>query len=645
MSYINSNSLRSLNIFNDGFLYSLNSESSQCEQPSDIKMQLYGHQKAVLQCMKDKENELNQGKDISGSRLFSNFGILGDGVGVGKSLMILGHISNLKRFDTLRNAKILTDNGNSNLYSIEEKDLYKDCSNAGCLIVVPHTLYKQWEKYIETQTKLSFYGVKTKAYLEKEKYEKGQLLTKDIVLVSNTLYGKLQAVMDHERVSWKRVFFDEADTLSISSTQSLPRTKFVWLISASWPNLLFPNTTLYFSQNNMTFFQNGNFDPQLVNHINSWRHRDYPGYIWVQQHYHMVSLPFFKSYIVNNNRHRGHLVVRCRDSFIQESISLPPLYTHTIMCRPSVAHRVVAHAISADVRQLLHAGDYTGALEQLGVKSEDSITLVQAVTENRIKELDRLQKTYDFKNSIEYSSPQAKEHALNHLRQKIDGLKDQIKNLRERIENYKEEICPICFDEPQSAVITNCCHRIFCAACILTSLTRANTCPLCRAVIQPNELRSLTKEKKEKTSKKQEANEPLKKTEQLLKTIRDTLAENKDARFLIFSRFDNPLNSIGQDLVNENIRPAVVHGNKDVINRTLESFRKGETRVLLLNSLMAGAGMNITEATHVILLHAMNHEEEKQILGRAYRMGRQGPLHLIRLLHPDEITDTHQVAH
>ena len=645
MSY-SSNSLRSLYIFNDGFRYSLNSESSQCEQPPDIKVQLYAHQKAVLECMKTKENQLNLGKDISGSRLFSNFGILGDGVGVGKSLMVLGHISNLKRNDTLRQAKILTDYGNSNLYCIEDKDLYKDCSNAGCLIVVPHTLYKQWEKYIQTQTKLSFYGVKTKAYLEKEKYEKGQLATKDVVLVSNTLYGKLQTIMDHERISWKRVFFDEADTLSIPSTQALPRTKFVWLVSASWPNLLFPNTTLYFSQNNMAFFQNGDFDPQLVNHITSWRHRDYPGYIWIQQHYHMVSLPFFKSYVGNNNRHRGHLVVRCRDSFIQESISLPPLYTHTIMCRPSVAHRVVAHAISAEVRQLLHAGDYTGALEQLGVKSEDSMTLVQAVTENRIKELDRLQKTFDFKNSIEYSSPQAKEHALNNLRQKIDGLKDQIKNLRERIENYKEEICPICFDEPQSAVLTNCCHRIFCAACILTSLTRANTCPLCRAVIQPNELCSLSKEKKEKVSKqKPDSCQPLKKTEQLLKVIRETLAENKDARFLIFSRFDNPLNSIGQDLAVENIRPAIVHGNKDVINRTLESFRKGDTRVLLLNSVMAGAGMNITEATHVILLHAMNHEEEKQILGRAYRMGRQGPLHLIRLLHPDEITETHQIAH
>jgi hypothetical protein len=42
----------------------------------------------------------------------------------------------------------------------------------------------------------------------------------------------------------------------------------------------------------------------------------------------------------------------------------------------------------------------------------------------------------------------------------------------------------------------------------------------------------------------------------------------------------------------------------------------------------------------VILLHAMTHEEEKQILGRAYRMGRTAPLDFIRLLHPDEMMIT-----
>ena len=642
MSY--SNSLRSLNIFNDGYTYSLTKDSDQEEQPSTLKVQLYGHQRAVLHSMKQKEIELNGGMDVSGTRLYSNFAILGDGVGVGKSLMVLGHISNVKQKDPIRQVKQLSDHGNGNLYSIEERDLYKDCSNAGCLIVVPHTLYKQWEKYIKDQTTLSFYGVKTKKYIEPEQWRKDNMLLKDVVLVSNTLYGKLQYSMNQQKISWKRVFFDEADTLAIPSTQELPIAKFVWLISASWPNLLFPNSSLYFSQSNMQFFQNSNFDPQLLKHISSWRHRDYPGYMWIQQHYHMVSFPFFKSYVGNGNRHRGHLVVRCRDSFVEESISLPPLYTHTIMCRPSVAHRVVANAISNEVRQLLHAGDYSGALEHLGVKSEDSMTLIQAVTENRLKELDRLQKTYDFKNSIEYSSPQAKENALNHLRQKIEGLKEQIKNLRDRIENYKDEICPICFDEPQSAVLTNCCHRVFCAACILTSLTRANTCPLCRAVIQPNELHTISTNVKNANQPKHQL-DTLKKTEQLLKLIRETLGEEKESRFLVFSRFDNPLNAIGQDLIDAQIRPAQVQGNKDVINRTLESFRKGDTRVLLLNSMAAGAGMNITEATHVVLLHAMNHEEEKQILGRAYRMGRKGPLHLIRLLHPDEMSDTQTHAH
>ena len=55
-----------------------------------------------------------------------------------------------------------------------------------------------------------------------------------------------------------------------------------------------------------------------------------------------------------------------------------------------------------------------------------------------------------------------------------------------------------------------------------------------------------------------------------------------------------------------------------------------------MNTLQMGAGLNITEATHVILLHAMNHEEEKQILGRAYRVGRTNELHFIKLLYPDE---------
>jgi hypothetical protein len=46
--------------------------------------------------------------------------------------------------------------------------------------------------------------------------------------------------------------------------------------------------------------------------------------------------------------------------------------------------------------------------------------------------------------------------------------------------------------------------------------------------------------------------------------------------------------------------------------------------------------MNIPAATHLILLHKMAAEEEKQILGRAYRLGRTKPLYFIKLLHQRE---------
>jgi hypothetical protein len=46
-------------------------------------------------------------------------------------------------------------------------------------------------------------------------------------------------------------------------------------------------------------------------------------------------------------------------------------------------------------------------------------------------------------------------------------------------------VCPICFDEPESPLLTNCCQRVFCAPCILTSLTRSPGCPLCRTPTNP----------------------------------------------------------------------------------------------------------------------------------------------------------------
>jgi SNF2 family DNA or RNA helicase len=78
-------------------------------------------------------------------------------------------------------------------------------------------------------------------------------------------------------------------------------------------------------------------------------------------------------------------------------------------------------------------------------------------------------------------------------------------------------------------------------------------------------------------------------------------------------------------------------GSKDSIASTLNQFKSGKVNCLLLNGLHIGAGLTITDATHVILLHAVSSEIEKQIVGRAYRDGRKNELHFIKLLHPDEL--------
>lgn len=154
---------------------------------------------------------------------------------------------------------------------------------------------------------------------------------------------------------------------------------------------------------------------------------------------------------------------------------------------------------------------------------------------------------------------------------------------------------------------------------------------MCRERIPLNTLKKVVDTAPAKTEIVEEQLE--KKADALIRLIR----ENKDGRFLIFSRYDNPFTMIEASVVDElGLTVKQLKGNKDVISSTLAAFDRGAIRCLLLNAGYAGAGLNITSATHVILLHAMTPEEEKQILGRAYRMGRTGPLHFIKLVHADE---------
>lgn len=627
-------SLVAMRILNQPYLSELTTNSPRVQSTNpNLKVPLRAHQTAAVHSMIEQEKKLSTGMDISGEILYGSWSILGDGVGVGKSLSVLAHIANLK-LSTAFSPKTprLSMRCSPYLYSMEKQN-YTDLSECNaCLIIVPHTLYRQWCGYIKDQTNLKTFYITTKRNLEGTGFW-NSMNEADIILISNTLYKEF-ITKTYTVVRFKRTYIDEADSLHISGSLPLPHTKFLWFISASWPNLLYPGINLWIGYNlleNHVFSENSTFHPDFTEQFRSNYISRNPYYTF---RYHVVSTPFLRRVLLPNHPLRGHLVVRCGSAFIAESISLPPLYRHTILCRSSLSYQLVAGVISADVRNLLHAGDIQSALQLLGVGAEETTSLVDAVTDNRIKALKQLKRDYAYKAEREYSTPQAKEEALNSLKQKIEHLEEQIRSIKERIENFKQEICPICFDEPQDAVLTKCCQRVFCASCILQSLARKMDCPLCRKITNPSELKRITTNTMETAVHPTVENQPPLKKEALIKLFQD----NPTGKFLVFSRYDNPFLQITAELEAVGIRGVrEVKGTKDVIQNTLNMFQQGELRCLLLNSIHAGAGLTITAATHIILFHAMEVEEEKQILGRAYRLGRKEPLNVYKLVHADEM--------
>ena len=625
----------------DAYKQALNPGAPAASVPDGFlkNIHLHVHQRASIKEMELKEQVLTRGYVINDETFFSSYAILGDSVGAGKSLMVLSHIARLPLLEPIHNITKVGSHSNTCSFSIK-KQTFTDLSEAGCLLVIPHTLYRQWATYIKTQTNLKTVYVEKKKTIQTDGFLKS-VMEADIVLVTNTFYREFSVWQRDNKITWKRAFFDEADTIHIVSGYPLPVARFIWYITASWVNMLFPNETFFITYNNLHqyIFQQGARYPFLRDQFKDIYNANRP---YAYQRHYVTSANFFRDALVSQHRLRGHTVVRCSDAFIKESISLPSLIRRNILCRPSVAHQILQEFVPAEVQQLLHAGDTAGAIQTLGVKAEDTSSLIDAVTKNLQKELEDSRNLYQYKSTREYATPKAKEEALKTLEDKIKRLEEQIASIRGRIENYSKEVCPICYDDPpQEPLLTPCCSRIFCAACILQSFSRTPSCPMCRAAFKVQMLKKVLAKGEGNTIVKSDVPKVAEKEEQLLKkpdALLKIFQENPEGRFLVFSRYDNPFLTLETQIEGLGVKVKQLKGNKDSIAATLKSFQGGDIRCLLLNSQYAGSGLNITAATHVILLHAMTLEEEKQILGRAYRLGRTETLQYIRLLHPDEVS-------
>ena len=106
---------------------------------------------------------------------------------------------------------------------------------------------------------------------------------------------------------------------------------------------------------------------------------------------------------------------------------------------------------------------------------------------------------------------------------------------------------------------------------------------------------------------------------------------NTNGKYLIFSDHDGSYKSIKSILSDNNISCVQIRGNIKTTEKNLDSFKNGKTQVIFLNSKYNGAGINLQEATDIIIYHEMNFNMETQIIGRANRIGRKIPLNVHHL--------------
>ena len=622
-----------------------------CEQ---ITVKLFNHQLLSIQDMEERENKrkIIYNHDIVNNAynlpfrnngrytINTNFSILGNDPGSGKTLISLALIARdkmsydkqkevynpetdeyemknlfsrdqLNEYYTKKYKKYVYTDSSLNI-KLETKIRYLNCN----LIVVPQGgVFRQWKQTIQKQTTLRAKFIETR----KEMYELlnpeispdipenakrlYDLLEKDntqVLLVSSSFYCKFcdDYSIVSEKIYWHRVIIDEADSIRCPDMRSV-RYRFAWFITATWESLRVPRN-------------NG-----LIKNI-----------------FKNYAIALMEKFVIERNEE--YYTELFRDVNKTEKI-------YNCIAPISYISRI-SNFISGSVLEMINANNFSGAIRELGGRSGTGEEIIDVLTTNIRRKLDReaYQRQYYANNS--FINEREKTERLKNIDANIKRLKSQLVSISERVTNLDDKECGICCCEYTDPVCLSCTH-VFCSNCVLQwiqvrnrSYHRGNApCPLCKTPIDLRRMTKITIKEETKEEEKEDIEQPMGKDETILKIIRN----NPNGKFIIFSNHYESFASFERLLESDRQikkRCKRLKGNANTVSKTLRDFEKGKVDVILLNSQHNGAGIDLPTATDVILYHKLREDLEKQVIGRALRIGRpkELPLNIHKLYYENE---------
>ena len=540
-------------------------------QPHQINVNLFPHQLASIHKMEKLERDNNIIKE--GYTKNTKIGINADISGFGKTLSMLGLVSRDKMEWDTELPYVFETIISEAKNRIKNYFVSRYDKLPATLVLVSNSIIGQWEKELE-KTTLNYTVIKNCKNLELVRAEEN-----DVVVVTPLHYNKL--VTMYYKYAWKRFIYDEPGHLKVSGMREI-HAGFYWFVTATPEEILGQHK-----------FCKGNFMRDILVNIYD------PDC-------------FITDLIIKNN-----------PDFIKASFEMPETQYIYHKCYQPI-YNVIERFVSNSVRTMIEAGNIEGAIDVLGGTKTSNI--VELIKSKKMEEI------YEIESKINIYTLREDDIKINQWLQKKERIEEQIKEIEEKYNDMLKSECNICAEVLSSPVLETNCQNLFCGKCLFKWLERKNTCPLCRSVIDMKNNLIYISPEKEKHDIIEKGSGEIKMTK--IETIINIIKSKPDGKFLVFSDYDNTFYPICDALTDNEIDYVQVKGAIKTREKNLESFREGNIPVIFLNSTTDGSGINLTESTDIILCHQMDKSTEKQIIGRALRIGRKESLsvHYIQIM-------------
>jgi len=513
------------------------------------------------------------------------------------------------------------------------------------LIVVPKRLVNQWMEEFKTINITPIKLVCKRSYDKEMKKENA--LSENIYITTYTfLVHKLHK--EDPRFftkNWDRVFFDELQDFynnnaknrkTINACKSL-KTDIKWVVSAElFNNKRELNMTLGFFIKKEDHFHNTNYhlyDQFMSNFVKKHKDEDIQKYMNTK-----IPEPKFNNVYIEMNELEKSIYNMEHNIYKQNKYSYfkNKIFLNLIQ-------------ICANPKYSEFYNKFLKSSEEIDIK-----TLTSNINKYIQKNLPKIKKKIDeleniLKESIEMNQYDKTKYDFKEEKEQISQLKmeksqlNYRKELMEKLNSDKEENeCCICMCEFSDFILTDCYHYI-CVDCYQELLKHDSTpkCPNCRKHI--NKKRKVTIEKKVMSEEEKFCLKWGSKLVYLKKLVANILAKNKTDKIIIFSRWKDMIKDIDKMF---EINTLFLKGSMGQCNNILKKFKTNDDfNVLLLCSEDSASGLNLTEATHVILLDTPDLDKnvsksiENQAIGRAVRFGQTKQVNVYKMIMKNTIEE------